>query len=83
MPIVINDEEIVRVYLTIRVIAGEEFIIEALSPFSDDQIETLDKTVSELDTFYLEVFEGKRNCCDIKDTNIFQYLINGNRGLSY
>lgn len=83
MPSVINDEEIVRVFLTIRVIAGEEFIIETLSPFSDDQIETLDKTVSELDTFYLEVFEGKRNCCDIKDTNIFQYLINGNRGLSY
>lgn len=61
-------------YLTARLIAEEEFVIESVSPLSSVQLKVLNDAVEELSVFYSKVRTGDLVIEDIKSTSIFQQL---------
>lgn len=62
-------------FLTARLIAGEDFVLETISPLTDSQIALLDTSSKELDCFYAKVTVGETSLAEVKSTETYSRVL--------
>lgn len=61
-------------FLTARSIAGEDFLLETVSPLADAQIALLDASSKELDRLYARVTAGEASLVEVKSTDTYRRI---------
>ena len=70
-----DSSEKIATFLTARSIAGEGFVLETISPLTNDQITFLNASSKELDRFYAKVTAGAASLGEVKSTETYSRIL--------